>query len=288
MLLNYNRDKIAVNGVIGLKMTNIEQNNFQKENKDLKQDASIVQSVDRALTLLSLISESSTPLLIGDIAEKAKMNRTTTWRLLVTLESRGFIERDPNTKGYQPGYMVSRISRGVDKYGPLIRRARISMERLRDETQETVLLSVPKYNNTLTIDQIDPQQSIRLVDYVDIILPLHCTSNGKIFLGYLSKNELENLLRQPLEQCTPKTITNPEKLRAELEITRKRGFGIALGELDESENGISAPIVDEQNNLIAFVSVCGPNFRFTEEKLFTIASTVQATAKEIAQSLKNF
>src|SRR5690606_1900024 len=119
MLLNYNRDKIAVNGVIGLKMTNIEQNNFQKENKDLKQDASIVQSVDRALTLLSLISESSTPLLIGDIAEKAKMNRTTTWRLLVTLESRGFIERDPNTKGYQPGYMVSRISRGVDKYGPL-------------------------------------------------------------------------------------------------------------------------------------------------------------------------
>ncbi|MBA9027639.1 IclR family transcriptional regulator domain-containing protein [Peribacillus huizhouensis] len=81
------------------------------------------------------------------------------------------------------------------------------MERLRDTTQETVFLSVPKHNNTLTIDQIDPQQSVRLVDYVDAILPLHCTSNGMIFLGYLPKSELENLLHRPLEQCTPKTIT---------------------------------------------------------------------------------
>lgn len=282
----YNRNNVDTNGANSLMMDNMQKSNLQKDQTDGKNDASIVQSVDRALTLLVLISESSTPMLIGEIVEKAKMNRTTAWRLLLTLEYRGFIERDPITKGYQLGYTVSQLSNGVDKYAPLIRRARTSMERLRDLTQETVLLSVPKHSNTLTIDQIDPQQSVRLVDYVDAILPLHCTSNGKIYLSYLPNSELEILLQHPLERCTPKSIADPDKLRAEIELTHRRGFGIALGELDESENGISAAITDKKNNLIAFVSVCGPNFRFTEEKVLSIAPTVIATAREIAQNLE--
>jgi IclR family transcriptional regulator, KDG regulon repressor len=134
------------------------------------------------------------------------------------------VERDRLTKGYQLGIAAQRLAAQATNYGSLIRRARKSMETLRDETQETVLLSVPKHYGTLTVDQIDPVHSVRLVDYVNAYLPLHCTSNGKLLLSLLPPEELDILLEQPLERITPSTISNRDQLLEEIEIVRRRGM----------------------------------------------------------------
>jgi IclR family KDG regulon transcriptional repressor len=265
--------------------TTMENNNPQPT-KVKNQDNSSVQAVDRALTLLQLVANHNGPISIGALTEKANMNRTTVWRLLLTLEQHAFIERDPITKGYQVGYAASRLSTGRYQFDPLVRRARPSLERLSKLTKETVLLSVPKHSGTMGIYQLDPPHSVRLVDYVNTVLPLHCTSNGKILLSRLSNDELNIILQKPLEQVTPFTITDREQLRQEIEIVRQRGFGTAIGELDENENGISVPIVDKRNNLIAFFSVCGPTFRFTEEKALSLAPVIIAAAQEISDKLE--
>ncbi|MED1204555.1 IclR family transcriptional regulator [Heyndrickxia acidicola] len=245
-----------------------------------------MQAVDRALTLLKLVADNNAPILIGDLVNKSNMNRTTVWRLLATLEQHDFIERDPLTKGYCIGYAASRLGAGTDQYAPLVRRARPSMERLREETGESVLLSVPKHFGTLTIDQIDSPHSVRLIDYVNVLLPLHCTSNGKLLLSRLSNDELHTLFQQqPLEKMTQFTITDHEQLLKEVELVHKNGFGTSLGELDESENGISAPILDKQKNLIAFLSLCGPNFRFTKDRVLASAPLIISEAQRISQNL---
>lgn len=68
-------------------------------------------------------------------------------------------------------------------------------------------------------------------------------------------------------------------------MVRRQGIGTTVGELDETENGISAPIFDQRNNLIAFISVCGPNFRFTKEKMLALTDRIIAAAHEIAKYL---
>ncbi|USK36566.1 IclR family transcriptional regulator (plasmid) [Bacillus sp. F19] len=266
-------------------MKNVNNPTNQKQPK--KQETSSVQAVDRALTLLKLVANSSTPVLAADLAIQTNMNRTTVWRLLATLEAQDFVERDPFTRGYQLGYASAKLMSGMDQYIPLIRRARGALERLLDKIQESVLLSVPKSFGVLTIDQINPpHQSIRVADYVNTTMPLHGTSNGKLLLSYLSKSELDIFLERPLEQFTPLTITDREELYKEIEQIRKQGFATNFGETDENENGISAPILDKQDHLVSFLSVSGPSFRFTKEKVLEGAPTICASAQEIADNLE--
>lgn len=259
----------------------MKKNNELPNNQKNKQDNSSVQAVDRALFLLQVVAESTHPISIGELVEKSNMNRTTVWRLIGTLENLGFVERNPITKGYELGYAANRLAAHATNYGSLIRRSRRSMEKLRDETHETVLLSVPKHNGTLTVDQIDPEHSIRVVDYVNAYLPLHCTSNGKLLLSLMPPKELEILLSQPLEKVTPFTIHNRDQLLKEIEMVQRRGIATSFGELDENENGISAPIFDQRNNLVAFISVCGPNFRLTKEKITALTDRILDAAQEI-------
>jgi IclR family transcriptional regulator, KDG regulon repressor len=266
-------------------MKDMKKNNELSNKEKNKQESSSVQAVGRALSLLQLVAESHNPISVGDLAEKSNMNRTTVWRLIGTLENYGYVERDPLTKGYQLGYAANRLAAQATNYGSLIRRARKSMEKLREETQETVLLSVPKHYGTLTIDQIDPAHSVRLVDYVNAYLPLHCTSNGKLLLSLLPPEELDILLEQPLEKVTPLTITNRKQLLEEIDLVRRRGIATSVGELDENENGISAPIFDQRHNLVAFISVCGPSFRFTKEKMAALTDRLIGAAQEITKYL---
>ncbi|MGD6777706.1 IclR family transcriptional regulator [Sutcliffiella horikoshii] len=263
----------------------MKKNNEYLNKEKNKQENSSVQAVGRALSLLQLVAESNSPISVGDLAEKSHMNRTTVWRLIGTLENYGYVERDPLTKGYQLGYAANRLAAHATNYGSLIRRARISMEKLRDEAQETVLLSVPKHYGTLTIDQIDPAHSVRLVDYVNAYLPLHCTSNGKLLLSLLPPKELDILLGEPLEKMTPFTITNRDELLDEIQMVRRLGVATAVGELDENENGVSAPIFDQRKNLVAFISVCGPSFRFTKGKMAALTDRLTDAAQEIANYL---
>lgn len=268
---------------LGLYIINYMMNNNPLQS--VKGQGNSVQAVERAIRILQLVAESESPISIADLTEQTKMNRTTIWRLLVTLENLDFIERDPITKGYQLGYAASRLVLGNKVYEPFVRRARPSMERLRDETNETVLLSVPKQLGILTIDQIDAPHSVRVVNYVNSILPPHCTSNGKVLLSYLSEEELDIFLANPLEKITPNTITNPKQLKEEILAVRDQGFGITIGELDESENGISVPIIDKGNTLIGFLSVSGPNYRLVKDQMITLAPRIIATAEEIASNL---
>jgi DNA-binding IclR family transcriptional regulator len=260
-------------------------NKYENNIQPNKNQENTVQSVDRAIQLLNFIADSHDPVLIHELVEQTKMNRTTVWRLLTTLESHDFIERDPLTKGYQLGYGASRLAWGERKYDSLARRVRPRLEQLMEETNETVFLSVPKHFGILTVDQIDPPHSVRVVNYVNAILPLHCTSNGKIWLSSLLKEELHSFLQQSLEKHTSFTMTDPDQLQKDLELIRNRGFGTSFRELDESENGLSVPIFDNRRQIIAFISVSGPIFRFTQEKILELGPRLIEMASDISQDL---
>jgi IclR family transcriptional regulator, KDG regulon repressor len=249
-------------------------------------DISSVQTVDRAITLLKIIANSRSPVSLAELVEQTGLNRTTVYRLLSTLEKHDLVEREIATKGYQIGYETTRLVDGSTKYAPLIRRSLASMERLRDIFDESVLLGVPKAFQVLTIAQLNTNHSIRIVDYVNLTSPLHCSSNGKILLSTFSDEELDIFLERPLEKLTPFTITDPDELRKELQIVRERGFGTTFGELDENENGISAPIKDKDENIVAFLSIAGPGFRFTKDKVLSAALHVISTANEISKKLQ--
>ncbi|WP_107942344.1 IclR family transcriptional regulator [Metasolibacillus fluoroglycofenilyticus] len=252
-------------------------------------DGSTVQAVDRALMLLKLIGESKSPISLKDLVASCGLNRTTVWRLIGSLENEGLVEKDPMTNGYRLGFLFYRLAMQNNPYNSLIHRAKNTLEALRDAIDETVILSVPKMDGIYTINQLDPSQSVRLVDYTNTITPLHhCTSNGKVLLSTFSENELEQYLSKELIAKTTHTITDKAQLIEQINWTRHNKVGLSIGEYGENENAMSAPIFDTHQNLVAFITIGGPGFRLTKEDLLNLKGTLLQAAKEIEQNLTSF
>jgi DNA-binding IclR family transcriptional regulator len=240
-----------------------------------------IQSVDRAIRLLKAIADSPVPVTLAAVARTADVNPGTAWRLLATLEDHGLVAR--NDSGYAVGYSVVRIAASADETA-LKTTARPLLERLVDETQEAVSLSVPRQQTIVSIDHIGAPRVVS-AGWVGEQLPLHCTSNGKMLLAWLHEDELAAFLRRPLTALTPATITDPRALRAELRKLRERGYGTELEEFEVGLHAVSAAARDARDKPIAILSVSGPAYRIPRPRLEQFGALLLQAAAELHTAL---
>jgi DNA-binding IclR family transcriptional regulator len=243
-----------------------------------------IQSVDRAAALLKAIADSAHPPTVNELASACGLNRSTTWRLLATLDAHGLIERDDVSQRYSLGYAFLRIAAGAD-IDPLVRRARPVLERLARATGEATNLAVAKRFSLVYVDQVDPPQ-IMAPNWFGRTVPLHATSTGKAYLAFLPPEEQDAALPGRLARYTPTTVTDRRRLDAELEQVRHDGFAVCAGELESSLHGASAPVLSEQGRPMAIVSVWGTEHRLPRERLPEVGSRVLDAADEIKGLLR--
>jgi DNA-binding IclR family transcriptional regulator len=240
-----------------------------------------IQSVDRAIRLLKAIADSPVPLTLAAVARTADVNPGTAWRLLATLEDHGLVAR--NGSGYAVGYSVVRIAASADETA-LKTTARPLLERLVDETQEAVSLSVPRQQTIVSIDHIAAPRVVS-AGWLGEQLPLHCTSNGKLLLASLPDDELAAFLRGPLTAPTPATITDPRALRAELRRIRERRYGTEIEEFEPGLHAVSAAARDARDKPIAILSVSGPGYRIPRPRLDEFGALLLQAAAALETTL---
>ena len=153
------------------------------------------------------------PPTLAAVSSAASVNPGTAWRLLATLEDHGLVARSGS--GYVVGYSVVRIAASADETA-LKTAARPLLERLVDETQEAVSLSVPRHLTIVSIDHIAAPRVVS-AGWIGEQLPLHCTSNGKLLLASLPEDELAAFLRAAADSAHPRhdhqTAGTPAELR---------------------------------------------------------------------------
>ena len=243
-----------------------------------------IQAVDRAAALLKTVADSRQPLTVVELASATGLNRSTAWRLLATLDQHGLVERDPVTQRYSVGYAILQMAAGGD-YDALVRRARPAVERLANETGETASLAVAKRFDLVYIDQVEPPQ-VMSPNWLGRPAPLHATSSGKAFLAWLPPEERAALLTPArLKRYTPTTITTRAELESELEVVRRDGYAICLGELEQTLYGVSAAVLNERERPVAIISVWGPEHRVSRERLPEIGKRAVRAASEIKSLL---
>ncbi|MGH3924633.1 MAG: IclR family transcriptional regulator, partial [Pseudonocardiaceae bacterium] len=148
------------------------------------------------------------------------------------------------------------------------------LELLAEETQETVNLGVLEGHEVVNVDQVAGTHAVLNVNWVGKRTPLHCTSNGKILLADLPESEWGRFLRSPLERRTPRTITDPAELLTELRRARARGYASTREELEVGLNAVAAPVRGATGEVVAAVSVAGPAYRVTKERIPELARAV--------------
>ena len=231
-----------------------------------------VQALDRAFAVLDLLAESGTALGLAQVAASLQLHKSTAHRFLMVLEKHRMVERTPGGK-FRLGLRLFDLgNRAVEQYD-LRERAQPHLRRLVAETEETAHLCILEGAHVIYIDKIEPTRSVRMITRVGASNPVHCTSVGKAILAFLPEERLIDVLhRTRFERFTNRTILTAEALRTEIEKTRRRGYAVDDEELEEGLRCIAVPVLDAQRLPVAAVSVSGPSFRVTAQKLPSIAN----------------
>jgi DNA-binding IclR family transcriptional regulator len=243
-----------------------------------------VQSVDRAADLLKAVASAGEPESAPALAERCGLNRSTTWRLLATLERQGLVDRDPATNRYSVGLTVVRMA-SASGHEALARRAQPMLRRLADDTGETVNLAVPHLLQLVYVSQLQAPH-VMTANWLGRTVALHATSTGKAFLAWLPADERAAALDGPLERYTDTTVTDPVALEAELGDVRRRGHAVSRGELEPALWGVSAATLDESERPAAVVSVWGPESRIRAHGLRRLGEAAATTAQDLAAQLR--
>jgi DNA-binding IclR family transcriptional regulator len=248
-------------------------------------ESSSVQSVERAAALLRAVASSTGPESTATaLAETVGLNRTTTWRILSTLEQQRLVTLDRGTGHYSLGFgLIDLAGRAGD--ATLARAARTVLQRIAKQTGETAALAVLR-NGALTYVAESVPGAIVSVTFLGTTVPMHATSTGKALLAFSEPGHIRELLSlRPggrLQRFTASTITSRADLTEELVRTRERGFSECRGEFDESAWGVSAPVLDVVGRPVAIISIWGPPERITAARFASLGELAVNGAAELA------
>jgi len=245
-----------------------------------------VQVLDRAVAILDLLWQHGKELNAQEISEQIRVNKNTVRRLLKALAYHRLLEEDERTGRYRLGMKLFELGSSVVARLDIRARARPYLERLVLETGETAHLCILDRGEVLYLDKHEPTRTMRIPSEVGRRNPAYCTAVGKALLAYLPEEELEELVRRHgLRAYTPHTITTLVELKRELARVRERGYAVDNEEFEEGLKCIGAPVRDYSGQVVASISIAGPAFRLTEERIPVLAHSVQEVARELSEEL---
>lgn len=240
-------------------------------------------AVDRGAELLVRVLESEQPVSLSDLASASGIPKSTASRLVSALERQGLIEQDGQRGRLRPGPAILRVAERSMVERSVVELARPSLEALARASGETINLGVPARHGVEHVAQVDGRHFLGAGQWLGRSVDFHCSANGKVFMAF----GRATMPARPLTALTPHTITDPERLRAELETVRALDFAEAIDELEIGLAAIAAPVRGAGGRVVAALSVTGPTVRMTGERIAQLRPLLIDEARAVSRRLGN-
>jgi DNA-binding IclR family transcriptional regulator len=253
--------------------------------EDQKQVGS--STLNRALDVLeALTAGPPAGMTASQLAERTGSNRVSIHRILATYLQHGYVRQDRPGAPYRLGFRLLELGEKVIGDIDLARIAYPLLEKLSASAGETSHLGLLSGPEAVYVAKIESSQSVRLVSHIGARVPLYCTSLGKALLAAADDDLREHLIaQQSFERRTPQTLVTPAALRADLDLTRARGYSIDEVENEEGVRCVGAAVLDHTGAPIAAVSISGPTTRVTTDLVERLGALAQGTAGQIASAI---
>jgi DNA-binding IclR family transcriptional regulator len=242
-----------------------------------------IRAVERALDVLMCFTNQTPELTMTQISDLIGLNKSTVHRLLATLEGKRFVERDAVTGVYKPGIRLLQMAFLTMEHNDLRRLAAPFLHNLCNQFRENVNLSILDGADVVYVDAIESSQRVKLAAAPGQRLPAFCTASGKAILAFLPEENIKHILESGMPGYTQNTLTSPELFWENIRQVRELGFAISIQEFEDGINAIAAPICNEP---IASISIAGPAYRLTRERMLELGPDLVATAKNIAMEVE--
>ena len=241
-------------------------------------DQYVVRSVARALDILDVLQDTPDGATLAVLSEAVALPKSSVFRYLNTLETRGYVVQDTSTGTYRPGMGFALThTRHIQILGA---RARPLLEHLRDRFGETVNLAVLDGNRIVYVEILESTRAMRLAARVGDRVPVHSSALGKAICATMSDDEVTEILRaEGMPRLTASTITDVSSFLEAIERTRRAGW--AIDDREHEEDGRCVAVAIAGNRVPAAISLSAPAVRFTLEEIGPVAEALLAAAAEL-------
>ncbi|EMY33016.1 IclR family transcriptional regulator [Arthrobacter crystallopoietes BAB-32] len=244
----------------------------------------INKSVVKAINLLRELGRHPRGVTVTDIAHKVGMTRPTAFRLLLSMEREGFVDRKDNL--YTVGWDLLRLGRQTDLTFGMAARVQPYIEQLAEQLNEYTAFVLMK--GELDYDIIAEAAAASRMLSVSAIhqrFPLHASAFGKIMLAELPDDRIAEILPAKLPHFTNETIMDRDTLLQELHAVRRQSYAVLDSELEEGLFAVAVGCYDADGRLFGALSATGPEQRMKTGKLPHILESLHTTADEISRIL---
>ncbi|HYP85938.1 IclR family transcriptional regulator [Variovorax sp.] len=236
-----------------------------------------VKQAAYVLDLLEFFATHQRPASLAEIARHFGWPRSSTFNLLGTLTSRGFLYEPKAKAGYYPAPIWASLVNRIEAAQPIPRDMRALLESLVEETGETAVLAAASGAHALFVETVESPNSVRYAAPVGKRVPLHVTATGRALLSQMSADERAAVLKKAtFEPHTATTLLTPAEVEAEIERSRARGWFEGNAEFTPDLGGVALPfeLADRRFALL----VAGPSYRIGN-RLEALASTLRERLK---------
>lgn len=247
-----------------------------------------IQSVSHALDILESFTRTEDELGVTELSKRLGLHKNNIFRLLATLEHRGYIEQNRSTENYRLGPKTLQLGAIFIEQRECRRQARPILENLMAASGETAVVAVLRGSNVIYMDSVETTKTVRVVSRVGAILPAHCTAVGKVQLAALPVAEIERLYPETaLKPLTDKSLKTRDALIADLKTVAEKGYAIEHEESELDVKSIAVPVRDFSRNVIAAVGIVAPAHRIADPRFDRdgIVSVVQEAGKALSMKM---
>ncbi len=245
-----------------------------------------VPMVGHAFRAIETIADAEKELSLQEISERAGITKSSTFRILFTLEALGYVGKNAETGKFQMGLKVLESARKVRASLGILQVARPLMEALRRKFGETVNLAVLQNDQIVYLEIIEGSHAFRMTGDVGARVPAHASAIGKAISAFLPKSILKSLLDHgSLRRLTPNTITNRAELAKALARVRQQGYALDDEEVDLGASCVAVPIFTNGSQATHAMSLSGPTSRMKTQQKAIIAELLKVS-REISSQLQ--
>jgi IclR family KDG regulon transcriptional repressor len=251
---------------------------------DVDRNPYTVSALDRALTLIEALAAHPN-IGVTRIAGLTGNTKSLVFRLLYTLERRGYVRKDPATRSYALGIKMLSLGEHTRDQIDLVRVAQRHLDELVAEAHENIHLTVREGLHAICVALRESAQPLRLYAQVGRAAPLHVGGGPKVLLAYAPPDIAEAVLSGKLPAYTPATDTSRAALEKSLETIRRTGINKSMGDLDAGAFSIAAPVRDHSGTVIGALSIAGPMTRLDAATTKRHQAMVVDYAKRLSREL---
>jgi len=252
----------------------------------LKDQSSGTQSINRALSILEAFPIHGPEIGLSTLSRLLGINKTTTYRIIKTLEANGYISRSPISRNYRLGANVLELGAYYQAKLDIRNSSLPYLKSLSKKTGQASFLCVRSIHDAICIDYVpvDTNQ-----DYFALKIggrqPLHCGGASRAFLMDMQEEELAAYANETgLPSLTPRSITSLDQLLEDVNISRRQGFVFSDEDVTTGIAAIGVPVFDYSRKIVAAISISGIA-QVLRDNLEELSSETINAARSISESM---